>query len=708
MRKKSWPPPKSGSRPSIPRTPVSSITSWRRFWLHQNLNVINEPLLQRLLRSPDYHARAAATRVLCYWRDGVKAPLDLLQVQINDAHPRVRLEAIRALSFFHDEKALNVALELLTHPDDQYLQFVFNETLNTLERRLGGGKLDRKNIALGLLKMLDKEQVSAERKPSLIETITRHGSAKELRVIWDRAAQSATYSPTLRKQVLGWLAEAAAMRRVQPSVKAAEVQKLLAESAADPSLQAEAIRLAAAWKVKETAGELRRIAQDKKSKREVRYAAIDALALLASPESSKALQGLTEASHQVGTRFRAAVALAKTDLAAGADAAAKALAAADATDDPSGVVEAFLVRKDGSDKLAAALAQQKVSADNAKRILRAMLLAGRNDVALANVAGKFAGLEGAGKPPTPTEVAKLVADVQAHGDAARGERIFHRTDLGCLKCHSISKAGGHIGPDLGPVGAASPLDYIVTSILDPSLSIKEEYLTKIIATSSGLVVTGIPVERNKNQLVLKDATGKLIKIAAADIESEANGKSLMPEGITRFLTRGEQLDLIRFVSELGKPGPYRLRNTTTIQYWKKLRDVPPNLREDVPNREVIREAILGAPPEAWEAAYALVDGKLPLEELRKSDQPKVLYLQGEVQVNQAGAVEVAVESSEPVSFWIDEDGYEKQSRATVPLGVGRHRITLRVVVGDRPAPTVRVELHKPVGSKAAFEIVHGD
>ncbi len=53
-----------------------------------------------MLRSPDFHARAAATRVLCYWRDRVANPLDLLQVQINDTHPRVRLEAIRALSFF--------------------------------------------------------------------------------------------------------------------------------------------------------------------------------------------------------------------------------------------------------------------------------------------------------------------------------------------------------------------------------------------------------------------------------------------------------------------------------------------------------------------------------------------------------------------------------------------------------------------------------
>src|SRR5205823_11849095 len=101
-------------------------------------------------------------------------------------HPRVRLEAIRALSFFRTDAALAVAVELLTHPDDEYLRFVFNETLNTLERRLGSGKkLDRKNIAVSLLNLLEKGNLDADRKPVLIETITRHGGPRELQAIWE-------------------------------------------------------------------------------------------------------------------------------------------------------------------------------------------------------------------------------------------------------------------------------------------------------------------------------------------------------------------------------------------------------------------------------------------------------------------------------------------------------------------------------------------
>ncbi len=678
-------------------------------WLFQNHNVVNEDLLRQVLRSPDFHARAAATRVLCYWRDRVKEPLELLQTQINDVHPRVRLEAIRAMSFFHDEGALNVALELLTHPDDQYLQYTFNETINTLEKRLGGeGKLDTKNTAKSLLKMLDKAQVSAARKPALMESIIRLGTPAELDVLWQRAAKAGVLTPAVRKQVLGWLAEAASLRHVQPKFTVEAVQTLLASTASDTGLQAAAIRLAAAWKVNDAAGELRRIAKDDKAPSQVRLAAIDSLAVLTGPDSAAILQELAAPPNPAGVRFRAAVAIARTDLKAGASAAAGALAIATERDDPGPVIEAFLQRKEGSEALAAALAKEKVSTDGAKRILRAMLLAGRNDAALANVAGKFAGLEGANKPPTPGEVSKIVSEVLAKGDAARGERVFHRADLGCLKCHAISKAGGNIGPDLGPVGGASPLDYIVTSILDPSLAIKEEYITKVIATNSGLVVTGIQVERNKNNVVLKDATGKIHKIALSDIDTEENGKSLMPEGITRFLTHGEQLDLIRFVSELGKPGPFQLRTATTVQRWKRLRDVPAPLLEGIPNREIVRDSLLHASPESWETIYATVGGKLLLDGLRRADQPKVLYLQGDILVKKEGPVQLLVESKEPVTFWVDEDAFEKQGKAIVPLSQGRHVVTVRVVLGDNPEPTLRVELRRPTASKATFEVVNGD
>src|SRR5262249_52744028 len=44
-------------------------------WLHKSHNVVDAGLLKRLLGARDFRARAAATRVLCYWRDRVPEAL---------------------------------------------------------------------------------------------------------------------------------------------------------------------------------------------------------------------------------------------------------------------------------------------------------------------------------------------------------------------------------------------------------------------------------------------------------------------------------------------------------------------------------------------------------------------------------------------------------------------------------------------------------
>jgi putative heme-binding domain-containing protein len=102
-------------------------------WLHQNHNVVNLSLLRQVLASPDFHARAAATRVLCYCRDRIPEALDLLKTLAADPHPRVRLEAVRAASFFTVPEAIEVALITNDQPTDIYLDFTRNETMKALE-----------------------------------------------------------------------------------------------------------------------------------------------------------------------------------------------------------------------------------------------------------------------------------------------------------------------------------------------------------------------------------------------------------------------------------------------------------------------------------------------------------------------------------------------------------------------------------------------
>lgn len=102
-------------------------------WVHQWHNRVDEALLNRMLTSPDPWARAAATRVLCYWRDRITDPLATLKTLAVDPHPAVRLEAVRAASFFQTPQAAAVALSSLDLPQDRFLSYTLDQTMKTLD-----------------------------------------------------------------------------------------------------------------------------------------------------------------------------------------------------------------------------------------------------------------------------------------------------------------------------------------------------------------------------------------------------------------------------------------------------------------------------------------------------------------------------------------------------------------------------------------------
>ena len=101
-------------------------------WVHQWHNVVDVDLLSRQLNSPNADARAAAVRVLCYWRDRVPNALRELQRLASDENPRVRLQAVRAASFFAEVGATEVALAATKKDVDYYLDYTIGETLRQL------------------------------------------------------------------------------------------------------------------------------------------------------------------------------------------------------------------------------------------------------------------------------------------------------------------------------------------------------------------------------------------------------------------------------------------------------------------------------------------------------------------------------------------------------------------------------------------------
>ncbi len=684
-------------------------------WVYQSHDIVNLSLLERLLGSPEPKARAAATRVLAFWHDRVSDVYGRLRKLVADEHPRVRLEAVRALSFFRDQEAINIAIESLVLPQDDYLAYVFRETMQTLSRRVpaavaGGAS----GSARPLVTLLESGRLPANRVGDAVTMLLQRGGPDEIAWLFAEFVEPTKIPGDQRGTIGAGLAQAAAERGVKPAGDLAALRPLL--EGPDTGLQMSAIRLAAAWRATSMTPQLQALAVGEQARGEPQRQAILALATVGSAEAKATIESLCATGGSETVRLFAIAALGRLDMAAATHRTAEVLAGLSASEPaqlPTELLDALLERRDGPEKLAAALSARPPSADVAKMFLRHMYATGRTEPAVADVLTKTAGIAANPPPPTQDEIAKLAAEVLAKGDPARGEAVFRRAEIACMRCHAVAKAGGDIGPELSAVGSISPPEYIVASILNPDASIKEAYVTRHIITDSGEVHTGILVDRDELRVRLRDATGKLITIPTVDIDEEVEGKSFMPKGLTAFLTQQEFLDLARFVSELGKPGPYAIRSTPTIQRWKLLENPPAELAKAdsavMPTEKQFEQLVLKGPGLRWRSVYAKTAGGLPLDELvvAGAAASEGIWLQGEIVVDAAGPVDLRLTAPVGTVAWIGGKKIDLAQTSSLQLTKGANRLTLRVPAALSAGQEVKVEVHKTKGSPRRVDVSGG-
>lgn len=558
-----------------------------------------------------------------------------------------------------------------------------------------------------VMKLLQSGRVPRSRLGPVIEQVARRGNAHDLAYLYDQADHSAEYDAALRLQVYERLVEAAESRGVIPAGDLSRITEVignLPEDADAAALRLAAIRLAGLWKVPAAVKSLKAIVADADASPTARDAALRALTSIGGAGARDTLIELTGADHAMTSRVQAVAALVELDLDDAARRAAVLLREMQSRDDPSPLVSAFLNREGGSRTLAAALQKQPPLEEVALRALRSMYSVGRSDEELADVLGRTAGIEADPEPLTPDEVAEFVARVAAEGDAARGEDVFRRADLACLKCHAVNQAGGQVGPDLTPLGASSPVDYIINSISNPDQQIKETFTTRVVVTTRGLVHQGIVIDRDEQRLVLKVAAGDEVVIPVSEIEEEAAGKSLMPRGLMQFMTDSEFIDLVKFLSMLGRPGTeYAIRQTPRMQRWRVLTDVPEPLRTGAADETALEDLLSESSRQA--PAYSRVNGELPLGELAAQYGP-VLFLIGQVDVMQEGEIGFRVDSAEGVMLSIDAFT-TTAGECMQHLPRGRHSILLQIDTRERASSTVVLELFRVPDSPAEFAVVDG-
>lgn len=102
-------------------------------WVLQSHNQVDKDLLAVILKADDANCRTAATRIVCDMRHKLPNALKLIHERIEDDNGRVRLEAVRACSFFPADEGIETVLDVLNHDMDEYIQFTLDETMRHLE-----------------------------------------------------------------------------------------------------------------------------------------------------------------------------------------------------------------------------------------------------------------------------------------------------------------------------------------------------------------------------------------------------------------------------------------------------------------------------------------------------------------------------------------------------------------------------------------------
>ena len=136
------------------------------------------------------------------------------------------------------------------------------------------------------------------------------------------------------------------------------------------------------------------------------------------------------------------------------------------------------------------------------------------------------------------------------GDPYHGDAVFKKV---CAECHKLYGEGAEVGPDITRNGRNN-WDQLLWNVIDPSQVIGPGYQARILLTTDGRTLTGLPVEESEQRVVLKVQGGKQETISRDDIEVyKLSELSMMPEQLERQLTPQDLADLLSFLAHDRHP-----------------------------------------------------------------------------------------------------------------------------------------------------------
>ncbi len=624
--------------------------------------------------------------------------LELLAKLVHDDSPRVRVEALRALAKIPTAQSAELALSVLNQPMDPTLDYALWLTITDLaepwiaaiqngtwkpegrEKQLEFGlkaiRAEQASRVLG--QILTSRPLTRDGQGSWIEIIGTAGTPKELRQLFDQVLNGG-FDEAASARALKALTEASRLRKQKPTGSTVEVGRLLDNPS--ENVRFEALKLTGEWKeLGQYFPKLGEIAGSPNSSPTLRQAAFTTLRQIGGKGAVDSLVSLTLADKDAAIRREAVATLAAVDLG---QAVPRIVEVAKATTEETAALELWrgvLAVKGASQPLRDALPEKSLPEAAAKAGMRAAREGGRNDVDLVIAFAKAGGVAADTTALTAEVIKDLAAKAVASGDPVRGEFVYRRADLACMTCHSIGGAGGKAGPDMTSIGASAPVDYLVESLLLPSAKIKEGYSAINIDTKDGQSLTGTLAQETPDEVVLRNAVNAEVSVAKKNIESRQNGTiSLMPSGLFDNLAEQDKLDLIAFLSRLGKPGEFDASKGGVARRWRIYTLTHTDQQNGLGNS--MWEKPLA--DKMWQPTVALVNGKLTRRVLEEASRRSVwvgtldIFAATELETAKAGPVKLNLDAVAS-EVWIDGKKIGGTGESVAELSAGTHRVLVRI------------------------------
>ncbi len=544
---------------------------------------------------------------------------------IRDPHPRVRLEAMRALSRIPTADSAALVLEAAVNPpspipnanagatSDAHYAYAAWLSVNDLapqviewmERSAGGAEnaqpashaamisyalqnLPAEKTSSLLSNIITKTGLPKDGSGPWIELIGSSGGPKELRALFDILTKP-NDMPPFAPRVLTALSNAARSRNAKPEGDLSKMEG--AAAGASEELVPASLTLLGDWKMQSSIPLLEKYTHAGIAAH--RAAAFDALAAIGGEAATKAVAAALTGNAAPTTKRQAVVALARLD-AARAHVALKDIVAEG--DEPTLLpLWRELFKSEGFKTKFASDIPRDLPKPALAAALRAARELGKKGEKLATA---LTPLTNEAPAPGAQDFAALAELTKANGNPAEGEILYRRAALACTVCHAIGGAGGKVGPDMTTLGASAPLDYIIESVMAPAAKVKEGYNAVALTLKGGRNASGILLRDTDKDVLLRDATGAETVIPKGDITARENIGSLMPAGLLAQLTDRDKAHVIAFLAALGKPGPFDTTKATVARSW-----------ELFPGKEG-DSVIAGKPAKPGVKVLTMVDGRL--------------------------------------------------------------------------------------------------